>query len=415
MKKITAITSIGAGLEYYDFVIYAQLATYISNTFFPPATTHTALIKTFAVFAVGYFARPLGGLLFGLVGDRFGRKNTFLISILLMALATLGMGVLPGYSHWGNLASLALLMLRILQGISFGAEFPGAITFLSEHASSQNRGLHVGFMAASLGLGSALGSGLILLLNYALTPAQMATWGWRIPFILGSLLAIIGYVLRRKTQETPLFLQQSLKQAKLSNAEILINLFSKHWLQLFQGLGISLFTGCLIIFGISLPAYLNAHFNYSLTEVYQANTIGLIWCTLILPFCGWVSDKIGRIRQLATICLAFALLSFWLFKMLYWHHYPALLGFVLIYETVIAATAACYLPLSAGLFPTSIRYTGIALYYNIGSALAGLTPFLLNWLMAITGQAVFVSLLFSGLALLAAITALSLRRQSINL
>ncbi|MDF2866681.1 MAG: hypothetical protein K0S11_151 [Gammaproteobacteria bacterium] len=406
MKKVTLITSIGAGLEYYDFVIYALLATYLSKNFFPQTDPSLALLQTFGIFAVGYIARPLGGVLFGLLGDRRGRKNTFLIAIILMAVATFTIGILPNYSQIGWIASLCLLSLRLIQGVAFGAELPGAITFLSEHTHHYNRGLHASFMVASLSLGATVGSLLIMLLTYLLTPTQMFVWGWRIPFLLGGVLAIIGYWLRRKTQETPHFM--SYKQTNPHPVAIITTLLNYHRKSLCQGLGIMLFTACFIIFALGLPAYLHEYLGYELSEVYSANTLGLLWSTLVLPLFGLLSDRIGRKLQLIVTTLLFALTSPLLFQLLSLHHPIALIGFMLCYQTIIAATAACYIPLLAELFPTPVRYTGIALCYNIGGSLSGFTPLIVNSIMRYTGQTLWVVLFFSLLALITLVAAISL-------
>jgi len=410
MKKITFIASVGAGLEYYDFVIYALLTSYLSKNFFPQTEPSLALLQTFGIFAAGYFARTLGGLIFGLIGDRYGRKQSFLLAILLMALATFAIGILPTYQQLGSTASFGLLILRIVQGIAFGAELPGAITFITEHAQHKHRGLHSGFMVGSLGLGAAAGSLLILFLNELLTHSQMQDFGWRIPFLLGSTLGIVGFWLRRYAPETPYFLhyRQSHPKPRVSLA-FLIKTYPK---QLLQGLGIMLFTACFIVFGLSLPAYLHEYYGYSLQEIYRANTMGLLWSACLLPICGLISDKIGRKRQLLTLSLLFALANFLLFKLLDLQHFWALLGFNLVYQTIIAGTAACYIPLLAELFPTSVRYTGIGVAYNLGGALSGLTPLLISSIMHYTSQTLFVSLFFSLLASLTVFAAASLSSKT---
>lgn len=406
MKRTTLITSIGAGLEYYDFTVYALLASYISHNFFPQTAPQLALLKTFAIFAVAYLARPVGGILLGLMGDRYGRKSTFLLSIMLMASATLGIGLLPNYEQIGWQASLYLLLLRLLQGMAFGAELPGAITFLSEHLTEAKRGLHCSFMLASLSIGATIGSTLSLCLSYFLSHNQMLAWGWRVPFLVGSVLAIVGYWLRRSTQETPHFLQQQTTKQPIA---ILSTLITQHFKSLLQGLGIMLFTGCLLIFGLSLPAYLHAYYGYALSDIYQANTLSLIGSVLMLPLFGWLADKIGRKLQLTIASLIFAIISLWLFKLLSLQQPTALLSFMLLYQVFIAATATCYMPLSAELFPTSVRYTGLALCYNTGSLIASLSPFFANSI-AQTFNPSSTALFFSALALITFAAGLSTKR-----
>ncbi len=404
MKKLTLIASIGAGLEYYDFVIYAMLASYLSANFFPQADASSSLFQTFAVFAVGYFARPLGGLLFGLLGDLKGRKQAFFFSIILMAASTFGIGLLPTHSNIGLWSTAGLIVLRIMQGIAFGSEIPGAVTFLGEHSARQHRGMHTGFMVGSLGLGSGLGSCLILVLSSVLSHEQMIAWGWRLPFILGGLLALLGIWLRRHATETPAFVK--LGQTHSPKA-VLHKLFKHHTLAMIQGFGTMLLTACLLIFGISLPSYLEQYYNYDLPTAFRANTIGIFWATFTLPLFGMLSDRVGRKKLLCFTSFAFACLAQPIFWLLGLNNSLALLGFVLLYQTVISATAACYIPLLAELFPTPVRYTGIAVCYNIGGSLASLTPLVATGIVKVTGEFCNLVYFFIALALFTFLTTLS--------
>ncbi len=190
--RTTLLASIGAGLEYYDFIIYGLLASYLSTLFFPPHDGAAALIGTFAIFATGYLFRPIGGILFGMISDRYGRKKAFVSVMLLMALATCTIGLLPTYHQIGISAAYLLLLLRILQGLAFGAEIPGAITFVSEHANPYYRGTHCGFLVSSVGMGAVLASALNYFISRHFSSAMVLAWGWRIPFLIGSVLAIAG-------------------------------------------------------------------------------------------------------------------------------------------------------------------------------------------------------------------------------
>ncbi|PCH55749.1 MAG: MFS transporter, partial [Legionellales bacterium] len=213
-KKVTFLTSIGAGLEYYDFVIYGMMAPYLSSLFFVSGDASSQLIKTFAIFAVGYLFRPLGGIFFGLLADRFGRKKSFLTVMLIMASATFGIGLLPTYSSIGGMAVVLLIICRILQGISFGAEIPGAITIVSEF-NAKNKGIHCGLVISSTAIGSTLAALVLYLLSSNLDKDIMAAWGWRIPFLLGGLLAVVSYVMRSKLRETPEFTRNVIKHQSM--------------------------------------------------------------------------------------------------------------------------------------------------------------------------------------------------------
>lgn len=397
-KKLTILASIGAGVEYYDFIIYGLLATYLSQAFFPGHDSMANLLKTFAIFALGYLVRPVGGLIFGSLGDRYGRKKIFLSSLLLMAVSTLGIGLIPTYAQWGILASCLLVLCRILQGLAFGAEIPSTVTFVAEHAHQTKRGLHCGIVLAFISLGATTGSLIIYLLNNYLTPTQMAAWGWRIPFCLGSSLAILGYFIRKRIQETPLFIQHV--PSPEANKQPIAQLFTQYPKYIALGIGVCLFAACIIIFGISLPAYLKQFHTFDMKNLYLSLTLGLVWSTLILPFLGWYSDRIGRRKLLAVVAGFIVIAGFPLFMLLHQQKPWSLLVFMLLYETIISIIAVCFLPLLAELFPTKVRLSGVAFCYNIIYSLAGLTPLLLAKLVQVTGVTFYTPLFFILLALL---------------
>ena len=209
-------------------------------------------MKLLAFFALGYLARPLGGIIFGNQGDRIGRKPIFLFSILLMAFSTLIIGLLPAYHSIGISATIGLIFLRILQGMAFGAEIPGTVTFLVEHTQHYHRGRHIGFALSSISLGASLGSGIIFILSQNLSAVQMVNYGWRIPFLLGGSLALVGFFIRRKLQETPLFLayqNNNLKTNHKTNHQQPIVYLLQHYPRLiFLGISISLLSACFIVF-----------------------------------------------------------------------------------------------------------------------------------------------------------------------
>ncbi|EKD45572.1 MAG: major facilitator family transporter, partial [uncultured bacterium] len=196
-SKITFLTSVGAGLEYYDLVIYSLLANFISKQFFPSTNHVAALFATFGVLALGNIIRPLGGVIFGIFGDRFGRKKVFANTLLWMAGVTFLMGLIPDFGTIGLTATILFSLCRILQGIVFGAELPGALTLLSEHIDEKRHGLHFGFMIAAVGFGVSLGSFVTWILTTVLTEAEMLAWGFRVPFLLGGGLALIGFYIRK--------------------------------------------------------------------------------------------------------------------------------------------------------------------------------------------------------------------------
>ncbi len=403
-KKITILTSIGAGLEYYDFVIYAMLAGYISKIFFPSTDHYASLMATYAIFAIGYLARPVGGVIFGVIGDRYGRKYTFMTAILLMAISTCLMGLLPSYASIGISATVTFSLLRLLQGLSFGAELPGSLTFLTEHVSEKHRGTYCGFMVFSVGLGATIGSFVPSLISYFLSKLQILEWGWRIPFILGAVLAIIGFIVRRKTTETPYFIKEK-KKPKIA----IIELFKIGNIKVLYGIGIMIFPACFVIFFLCMPTYLHDAFGYKTSQIYPTMTIGFIWSTLLIPVFGWISDKVGRKKLLFFSNVVFIIIAYPLFNVLFLNNMFALILFVLVYQTIIAAMAGCYFAMLPENFPTAIRFTGVAFCYNIAYVIASFIPLLVNYTYKAVQSTNLVTGIFIVISLLTAISSLLIK------
>lgn len=401
-RKVILLTSIGAGLEYYDFVIFALLAPYLSQVFFPHSDTALGLMKTFSVFAVGYLARPLGGVLFGHLGDRYGRKHAFLTALILMSSATLLMGSLPSYETIGYAAPVLLTLLRLLQGLALGAELPGAITFLAEHVNPKTRGRDCGFMMAGVGFGATFGAALLTILHALLTDETILAWAWRIPLWTGGLLAVMAYLIRRQLPETPIFLKQTTRRARLPLGQLIRD----HWRRLLLGMGLCIFAASFIIFAIYLPTYLHLFYSYDLETVYLGVTLSLIWSSLMIPVFGIISDRWGRKRLLKTASLVTLLALTFIFKLLTLQSVAALYLFFFIHQTLTAVFAASYTPMLSEIFPTSVRYTGIAICYNIIFSLAGLTPLAINYLIRLTNNPQIVSVFFMALVSITLVSAI---------
>jgi MFS family permease len=393
--KIAVLSSIGSGLEYYDFVIYIMLAPYLSENFFSGTDKSLDLIFTLGIFATAYLVRPLGGMIFGHFADRYGRKKAFLNAILIMAGSTLCMGLLPTYKALGIFSPMLLVLLRLMQGISQGAEIPGAMTFVAEHTHAQRRGLSMGILICGIGVGSALGSLVNFILTSHLTHLQMITIGWRIPFLLGGLLAIVGYLLRKKVYETALFLAQP----PAAHFPIL-ELLQKHKLALLKSLIIILFPACLIMFGLFFPAYLSTYFSYHFSDIYFAMTVSLLWSSFMLLVFGFISDYVGRkFLMLAAMIIAMLFLHS-LFKLLFFKSAHSLLWFMLLYQTLIASLVASYPSMLTEIFVTKIRYSGVAITYNFSYTLAAFFPMLSSVLVGRENHPMLVPMLLSGLAAL---------------
>lgn len=371
-KKMTFLASFGSGLEYFDFVTFALLAPYLNTLFFPSDQHTIGLIKTFCLFAVGYLARPFGGIVFGMIGDTVGRKNVFLWVIMLMALSTAAIGFLPTYRSFGFGAPMLLLFFRIIQGLSFGAELPGALIFLAEHAKPTQRGAACGILIGTISIGNSLAGIICFGLTQLLSQQMMLYVGWRIPFFIGGLLALTAFFLRRHLSETPVFAQRMPKHIKQQWP--LVTLLKTQRRAIFLGFGLLLFAASMIVVGLSLPAQLHLLYHYPLSQLYLATTIGSLFSIVIVPLLGAYSDKFGR-KRLFLIIMAISIIAISvIFQIPKGQTLLRLWLFILGYQAIIALLASCFFTMLAERFPTSVRFTGYAFCYNIIYAIIGFLP-----------------------------------------
>ena len=403
----TILTSVGAGLEYYDFNIYAMLAPFIGMSFFPSTSSSATLINTFCVFAIGYIIRPLGGVIFGHYGDKHGRKKMLIFVMILMAVSTLLMGVLPSVNSVGYFIGIVFVICRLVQGISFGAEMPCSLTFISEHAGKGYRGANCGIMASFVTLGVFLGSFVVYILSVKLTKAQMFDWGWRIPFILGGLLAIVAYFVREKTSETRYFKNRD----NVCEHPVKI-LFLRDFKGLIKGIGIVLFPSCFILFFLAIPAYLINIFGFATQDIYFFTMISYVFTIIALPFFGWLSDIFGRKKVLITVLIVFILFGGFLFGLLHLGNNVSLLLFMLGYQLVISAMAGCFYPLLSELFPTDVRYSGVAVAYNFTYAVASFTPIIVSFIFRTFNSVYSISAFFIILAVISLISCFFLKEYA---
>lgn len=406
-SKITFLTSVGAGLEYYDIVIYSLLAEFISQQFFPSYNHTAALFATFGVLALAYIIKPLGGVIFGILGDRFGRKKVVANTMLWMAAITFVMGLIPTFSTIGLTATVLFSICRILQGLVFGAELPGALTLLSEHIDAKRQGIHFGFMISAVGLGVSLGSFVIWILTKILTDGQLLAWGFRIPFLLGGGVALVGFYVRKHIPETPVFL--AAQKAKLKLKPMLIKNY--YW-QVLNVIGILLLPACFITLFLVLPVYLHDIYQFPFSDIYLAMTCGYIWSAILIPIFGWLSDYIGRKFLLLMAACIMVVCSFPIFSLLQTNSYWSVVGFILFGQTMIAMMSASYFVLIPQAFQTAIRYTGTAFSYNVSYAIAAVIPILVNYIYGVLKRPAYIAWMFILLAIITVVSTLFLKIKS---
>ncbi len=387
-RKVILLASVGGMLEFYDFTVYGLFALYFTAQFFPSSNTLLSVIASYTVFVVGYIIRPVGGVVFSHIGDEYGRKRVLIITMFLMGLASLGMGLIPTYAQIGIYAPVAMLVLRLLQGLAFGGELPSMIVYTTE-SMPEKRGLGVGGSFSGTVCGLVLGMVVNLVLVNILSHEQLANFGWRIPFILGGLLCIVAYKVRSELHETAAF-----KQMKHNVKVPVVELFRNYFKQVVIGIGlVSLVGTAIILLIVFMPTYL-----VKIVKM-DPETIGNIVfvAALVSVVSAYLSGILVQKFDLFKITLAFllgmipaAMLCYYLISIQSFLYG----GFILfaIFQGALITLPIVYL---SYLFPPQVRLSGVALSYNISFVVfGGLTPLWVTGLIEKTGWLYLSPLLF---------------------
>ena len=373
ITKLIVATSIGNALEWYDIIVYGYFAVYISKAFFPNGDPATSLLLAFGTFGLAYLARPIGGVVLGAYADRHGRKASLLISIVLMMLGTLVVAVMPTYGTIGIFAPVAVLAARLMQGFSAGGEFGSSTAFLVEHRPDQ-RGFIASWQFASQGLSNLVASSFGVGLTVWMAPADLSSWGWRIPFLFGIIVGPVGIYIRNHLEDAtaPPAAQSS------PIREVLLHQKSRVLLGI-GALAISTAVNYLIIF---MPTYVVKTLNLPPVVGYTATFVGGVMVTLLTPFAGMVSDRIGRTRHMIAVNILLLLSIFPMFVLITKYPAPAVIIFAVFWLSTLKSLY--YGPLAAlmsELLPPATRATGLGLGYNIGVTLfGGMGPVTMTWL-----------------------------------
>jgi len=370
--KTLGLSSLGGILEFYDFIIVFFFAKIISQHFFPAGIGEFwAMLNTYGTFAAGYLARPLGGVVMAHFGDKFGRKNMFMLSIALMVIPTFSLAVIPTYETIGYAAPLFLILVRICQGIAIGGELPGAWVFIHEHAPAGHKNAFVGFLTGCVTGGILLGSFVALLMNFIYTPAELSDWAWRVPFVIGGVFGLISIYLRRFLQETPVFkkMRESKALAKFPLEEVVKTSRFGIWISMFITW---VLTGCIVVFILLMPGFVGSVLGFSPFETTYFQMGGLV---CIVSSC-WLTGRLAGKHNPATLCIlfsaGFAVSSVAFFSLLY-------TAAPVVSEVVLAYFATCFFAgimnfcpiFMCDVFPARIRFSGISFAYNIAYALSG--------------------------------------------
>ncbi len=388
--RVLVLSSLGGALEFYDFVVFGVFGAYISAAFFPAADPAAAQVQTLAVFAAGYLARPIGGLVFGRRGDRRGRRGSFLLSLGVMSAATAAMGLVPGHATGGLASTAAFVALRLVQGFCLGGELPGAITYAVEAAPRRHAALACGLVFGCVSGGVLLATGVSLALHGVLGPAGVADWGWRLAFLLGGALGGVSWALRRTLEESPAFLRMKARAgqdaAAGDAAGPLASLMRRHRGQLLAAIAatgiVALFNGLLFAhmagYLVRLLAYPPASVSAGLNIAAGVTAVALVAAT-------WVADRWSALGVFRIGCAVLMLGAMPAYQALAAHGMALGPLFVLIGLSA-ACTHGTFAFLLADLFPTSVRFSGVALAMNLGAVLfSALGPLLAGALIAWTG------------------------------
>ncbi|MFF9396083.1 MFS transporter [Streptomyces griseoluteus] len=392
LKRAVGASALGNCMEWFDFGVYSYLAATLGKVFFPGASPGAQVISSFATFAAAFVVRPLGGLVFGPLGDRLGRQKVLATTMIMMAIGTFAIGVIPGYSTIGIAAPILLLVARMVQGFSTGGEYGGATTFVAEYSPDRRRGFLSSWLDFGTFVGYALGSALVTVLNLLLSDAEMLSWGWRIPFLIAGPLGVIGLYMRLKLEESPAFQQQMDEHEKSlaqeSAGSEFKDIIKRHWKALLICMGLVLLYNVTnyMVTGY-LPTYQTETLGRSSSSADVLVLIGMVWIVILITFLGRLSDRIGRRPLYGWAALAMIVLAvpaFLLIKME--GTWAPILG-VLILSTLLACFAAPSAATLPALFPTAVRYAAMGIGFNFAvAAFGGTTPLVTAALVDITGD-----------------------------
>lgn len=394
LKKAITAAALGNAMEWFDFGVYGFVAYALGQVFFPGASPGIQMIAALATFSVPFLVRPLGGIFFGALGDRLGRQKVLAITIIIMAVSTFCIGLIPSYDTIGIWAPVLLLVAKLAQGFSVGGEYSGAAIFVAEYSPDRKRG----FLGSWLDFGSiagfVLGAGVVVLISNIVGDQAFLAWGWRIPFFLAAPLGIIGLYLRRALEETPAF-QQHIDKLESDNKNVLQHaptvsfktIAQKQWRNLLVCVGLVMATDVTYYILLTyMPSYLSHNLHYAEDHGVLIIVAVMLGMLFVQPFIGLMSDRFGRKPFVIIGSVGLLLLSIPCFMLIN----SDVIGLIFIGLLVLAVLLNAFTGVMAStlpaMFPTDIRYSALAIAFNISILIAGLTPTIAAWLVEETGN-----------------------------
>ncbi|MCY1398627.1 Proline/betaine transporter [compost metagenome] len=418
LRKAARASFMGNFVEWFDYAAYGYLATVIAATFFPQTDKTTGLLATFAVFALSFIVRPLGGLVWGHFGDKYGRRNALSWSILIMSVSTFCIGILPGYGHIGLWAPALLLLIRLVQGFSASGEYAGASAFLAEYAPQGKRGLYTSIVPASTAAGLLFGAAFVAGLHALLSTEALQDWGWRLPFLLAAPFGLVGRYIRMSLQDTPKFLEmeQRLEHKECATSAPIRELLTVHRRSVIIGIGVTCLNAVAFYLLLSyMPTYLSTEMGMSENDSFIASTVSLATYIGLIFLMGKLSDYFGRKTMLVMASVLFLLMTFPLFGMLDHQPLVVILMIQIVFGAMLAMNDGTLPSFLAEIFPTRVRFSGFAFSFNIANALFGGTaPFIATWLIQMTGNKMAPAWYLLAAALVALLAMLAARETAHN-
>jgi len=405
LRRVVSAAVIGNVLEWYDFAVYGFFAPILATQFFPSGDRVVSLLAAFAALAIGFLMRPVGAVLFGYIGDRYGRARALFLSIAMMAIPTVAMGLLPTYATLGVAASFLIVLLRMFQGMAVGGEFTASIVFLAENSPARRRGFFASFAMFGATFGTMLGSAVGGLLTRLLTAEQLASWGWRAAFVLGLSVAIVGIVLVRSMRDSP---------ARTPSISPLVLAFRDHRLEVLRVFALNM--------GTATTYY--TLFVYAATWVGEKTPIGraaaldittssILTFLVVLPVAAWVSDRVGR--KLVMLCgmTGCFVLAYPLVAAMHGTSALAIAPAQMTFAALLAVSMAPIPSAMSEMFPHAVRVSAVSVGYGLAYALFGGTaPLVAVWLIARTGSDVAFAWYIVAVTAVSTATALGLRDRS---
>jgi MHS family proline/betaine transporter-like MFS transporter len=382
-RRIVFAATIGNTLEWYDFLVYGLLAVTIAKLFFPTGSELSSLLLSMATLGVGLAMRPVGAIVLGIYADRVGRRAALSWAIVIMALGTGLIAVAPTYETIGIFAPLFIVLARLLQGFSCGGEMGGAIAFLAENAPERQRGLYASWQAASQSAGFLLAAIVTMVMTLSMTPAQIESGGWRLPFVLGLLIAPVGFYIRSKLDEPELFLKARSEARPAAVADTL-----RDGQPALIALGLSvLYLVSAYLLLVYMPTFALRQLQLPFAAALQATVVASCLVVVCAPIAGAISDRIGRKPMLQLATLGYLLLTYPAFVMISaWPSLALLTAVQSGFAVLMSIYCGPLISVLAELFPTRLRSTGVALIYNLVAVAAGFAPAIVTWLIAVTGD-----------------------------